>query len=307
VETNQLLEGSFGYFINPLVNVAIGMALLGERQNRWQVVAIGVACVAIVLQWWGIGRVPFIALSLACPVTQAESSKATVVLVHGAFADASSWTGVIRILQKDGYHVIAAANPLRGVKSDATVVSDILSTLPSPVVLVGHSYGGSVISAAANGHENVKALVYVAAFAPELGENAIGLSGKFPGSTLGPTLAPPISLASGDKDLYIDQGKFHVQFAADVSAADANVMAAAQRPITEAALNELSANPAWKNIPAWFVYGDQDKNIPPQALAFMAERAKSRQTVVVKGASHVVMMSNPAKVARLIETAGEAR
>jgi pimeloyl-ACP methyl ester carboxylesterase len=249
----------------------------------------------------------FIGLILACPVTQAESSKATVVLVHGAFADASSWNGVIRILQKDGYRVIATANPLRGVKSDATVVSDILSTLPSPVVLVGHSYGGSVISEAANGHENVKALVYVAAFAPDIGENAVGLSGKFPGSTLGPTLAAPISLTSGDKDLYIDQSKFPAQFAADVSAADARVMAATQRPITEAALNELSTQPAWKDIPAWFVYGDQDKNIPPEALAFMAERAKSRLTVVVKGASHVVMTSNPTKVARLIETAANTR
>ncbi len=244
-----------------------------------------------------------IALILACSVTQAASNPATVVLVHGAFADASSWDGVIRILQKHGYHVIAVANPLRGVKSDAMVVSDVLSTLPSPVVLVGHSYGGSVISAAANGHENVKALVYVAAFAPDLGETAIGLSGKFPGSTLGPTLAAPIALNSGDKDLYIDQSKFHAQFAADIPAADASSMAASQRPITEAALNELSPNPAWKSIPAWFVYGDQDKNIPPQALAFMAKRANSRQTVVVKGASHVVMVSNPTNVARLIEDA----
>jgi pimeloyl-ACP methyl ester carboxylesterase len=214
---------------------------------------------------------------------------------------------VIRILQKDGYHVIAVANPLRGVKSDATVVSDMLSTLTSPVVLVGHSYGGSVISEAANGHENVKALVYVAAFAPDLGETAIGLSGKYPGSTLGPTLASPISLNSGDKDLYIDQSRFHAQFAADIPATDANAMAASQRPIAEAALHELASEPAWKNIPAWFVYGDQDKNIPPQALAFMAERAKSRQTVVVKGASHVVMVSNPTKVARLVETAATAR
>ena len=138
-----------------------------------------------------------VALGLASSVTQAaEPVKPTVVLVHGAFADSSSWDGVIRILQKDGYKVIAAANPLRGVKSDATMVSDLLSTLPSPVVLVGHSYGGSVISEAANGHENVKALVYVAAFAPEAGETAAGLSGKFPGSTLGPALAPPVSTAS---------------------------------------------------------------------------------------------------------------
>ena len=254
-----------------------------------------------------IAGLALVAIVLATPVTQAESKKATVVLVHGAFADASSWDGVIRILQKNGYHIIAAANPLRGVKSDAATVSALLSTIPSPVVLVGHSYGGSVISEAANGHENVKALVYVAAFAPDAGETAAGLSGKFPGSTLGPALAAPVSLTGRDKDLYIDQGKFHAQFAADVSAAAANVMAITQRPITEAALNEPSTTPAWKVIPAWFVYGDQDKNIPSQALAFMAERARSRQTVVVKGASHVVMVSNPDKVAGLIETAANAR
>jgi pimeloyl-ACP methyl ester carboxylesterase len=245
-----------------------------------------------------------VALGLASSITQAaDTNRPAVVLVHGAFADSSSWDGVIRILQKDGYKVIAAANPLRGVKSDAVMVSDLLSTLPSLVVLVGHSYGGSVISEAANGHENVKALVYVAAFAPEAGETAAGLSGKFPGSTLGPALAPPVSTASGGKDLYIDQGKFHAQFAADVPALAASTMAVGQRPIAEAALNEPSQKPAWKDIPAWFIYGDLDKNIPAQTLGFMAERAHSRQTVVVKGASHVVMVSNPAKVAGLIESA----
>lgn len=233
--------------------------------------------------------------------------KPTVVLVHGAFADSSSWNGVVKILEKDGYPVIAAANPLRSVKSDAQSVADVLASVKTPVVLVGHSYGGPVISEAAYGNANVKALVYVAAFAPEKGETAAELSGRFPGSTLGPTLSAPVELADGGKDLYIQQDKFHEQFAADVSPADAKLMAATQRPVTVAALNEAATEPAWKTVPSYFVYGDQDKNIPAQALAFMAERAHSKQTVVVKGASHVVMVSNPKAVASLIETAAAAK
>jgi pimeloyl-ACP methyl ester carboxylesterase len=233
--------------------------------------------------------------------------KPTVVLVHGAFADSSSWNGVVKILEKDGYPVIAAANPLRSVKGDAQSVADVLASVKTPVVLVGHSYGGPVISEAAYGNANVKALVYVAAFAPEKGETAAELSGRFPGSTLGPTLSAPVALADGGKDLYIQQDKFHDQFAADVSQADAQLMAATQRPVTVAALNEAATEPAWKTVPSYFVYGDQDKNIPAQALAFMAERAHSKQTVVVKGASHVVMVSNPKAVASLIETAATAK
>ncbi|MFC2252173.1 alpha/beta fold hydrolase [Labrys portucalensis] len=245
------------------------------------------------------------ALLLSAPAL-AESGKPTVVLVHGAFADASSWNGVIQRLEKDGYPVVAAANPLRSVRGDADSVASVIDSIKTPVVLVGHSYGGSVISEAATGKANVQALVYVAAFAPETGETAIGLSGKFPGSTLGPTLAPPVPLSGGGKDLYIQQAKFPDQFAADVPKPEARLMAATQRPIAEAALGEASTEPAWKTIPSWFVYGDKDRNIPPQALAFMAERANSKQTVVVKGASHVVMVSNPAVVAKLIETAAQA-
>lgn len=247
--------------------------------------------------------IALIAAMLTCPFAHSQPPRTTVVLVHGAFADSSSWSGVIRVLQKDGFSVVSAGIPLRGVESDATVVSDLLSTLPSPVILVGHSYGGSVISAAANGHDNVKALVFVAAFAPEAGETAAGLSNKYPGSTLGPTLAKPVALTSGGEDLYIQQDKFPAQFAADVAPRVASAMAAAQRPIAVAALNEPAQAPAWKNVPSWFVYGDADRNIPAQALGFMADRAKSRGTLVVKGASHVVMVSNPEKVARLIETA----
>ncbi len=233
----------------------------------------------------------------------AQADKPTIVLVHGAFADSSSWNGVVKILLKDGYPVMAVANPLRGVKNDAGDVADILGSVKSPVVLVGHSYGGSVISQAAEGYANVKALVYVAAFAPDAGETAAQLAGKFPGSTLGPTVAPPVALSSGGKDLYIRQDKFHEQFAADLPEAEARLMAATQRPIQETALNEAQTEAAWKKIPSWFIYGDADKNIPPKALAFMAARAHSQDTVVVKGASHVVMVSNPEPVAGLIEKA----
>jgi len=238
---------------------------------------------------------------------QTNETKPTIVLVHGAFADASSWNGVIRILERDGYGVVAVANPLRSVRGDAAYVGDVLAKIPTPVVLVGHSYGGSVISEAANGRPNVKALVYVAAFAPEAGETAAQLSGKFPGSTLAPTLAPPVPLAGGGNDLYIQQDKFPAQFAADLPQAEARLMAAGQRPITEAALNEPSTNGAWKIIPSWFVYGDADRNIPPSVSAFMAERAHARQTVTIKGASHVVMVSHPDAVAALIEKAAVAK
>ena len=237
----------------------------------------------------------------------AQTNKPTIILVHGAFADASSWNGVVRILNKKGYPILAVATPLRSVKGDAEYVSSILSGIRSPVVLVGHSYGGSVISEAANGNANVISLVYVSAFAPDEGETAAGLSAKFPGSTLGPTLGSPVALSSGGHDLYIQQDKFRAQFAADVSEIDAKLMAATQRPITEAALNEVSTAPAWKRIPTWFVYGDRDMNIPAQAFAFMAERAHSKQTVAVKGASHVVMVSNPKIVAGMIESAAAAR
>lgn len=232
--------------------------------------------------------------------------KPTIVLVHGAFAESSSWDGVTKDLEKDGYTVIGAANPLRGVSSDASYVSSIVGSIQGPVVLVGHSYGGSVISGAADGHDNVKGLVYVAAFAPEAGESAVELSGKFPGSTLAPTLAKPVELGDGGKDLYIDQTKFHEQFAADIPAAQAKLMAAAQRPVKDTALSEPARHPAWKDIPSWFVYGDKDKNIPPAVQAWMAERAKARETVVVKGGSHVVMVSHPHTVSKLIEDAAKA-
>jgi pimeloyl-ACP methyl ester carboxylesterase len=235
------------------------------------------------------------------------AEKPTVVLVHGAFADASSWNGVITRLEKDGYPVVAVANPLRSVTSDGDYVGKVVAGLKTDVVLVGHSYGGAVINEAAAGSANVKSLVFVAAFAPDVGETALVLSGKFPGSTLAPTLAEPVPLDGGVKDLYIKQNAFHDQFAADVSKAEGKLMAATQRPITDKALGEASTVASWKKIPSWFVYGDADKNIPPKALGWMAERAGSKETVVVKGASHVVMVSHPDKVAKVIEDAASSK
>jgi pimeloyl-ACP methyl ester carboxylesterase len=248
-----------------------------------------------------------VGLLLTGAAATAQPSKPTIVLVHGAFADSSSWYGVIAILERDGYPVIAAANPLRSVKGDADTVRALVASLNAPVVLVGHSYGGMVISNAANGQANVKALVYVAAFAPDAGENADGLNKKFPGSLVGPALAPPVPLPGGGHDLYVQQEKFHDAFAPDVPADSAKLAAAAQRPVTDIAFGEPATEPAWKTIPSWFVYGDHDTAIPPKLHAFMAERAHPRATSVVAGASHVVMISHADAVAKVIEDAANAR
>jgi pimeloyl-ACP methyl ester carboxylesterase len=227
-------------------------------------------------------------------------TRPTVVLVHGAFADSSSWNGVIPRLRAQGYRVIAAANPLRGVQNDAGQVAALLRGITGPIVLVGHSYGGMVISNAAEGNPNVKSLVYVAAFAPEAGESAQALTIRFPGSTLAQALAPPVPLPDGTNDLYLDQARFQLHFAADVPTAQAALMAVGQRPVTDAALNEGSPAAAWRSIPSWFVYGVADAAIPAQAHAFMAQRANAKETVSVDGASHVVMVSHPDRVARVI-------
>ena len=228
-------------------------------------------------------------------------TKPTIVLVHGAFADSSSWSAIIPPLLAEGYPVVAAANPLRGVKDDADYVAGLIDSIEGPVILVGHSYGGMVISNAATGKSNVKALVYVSGFAPDFGESALTLSVKFPGSTLSSALAPPVPLSDGTNDLYIQQGKpFEEQFAPDVPASEAKLMAAIQRPGTDFGLNESAGAPAWKAIPSWFVYGALDKIIPAALHAFMAERAHAKKTVPVRGASHVVMISHPDAVLKVI-------
>ncbi|MEU6497017.1 alpha/beta hydrolase [Streptomyces sp. NPDC046984] len=232
----------------------------------------------------------------------------TIVLVHGAFADSSSWNGVIERLQRAGYPVIAAANPLRGLADDAAYVASVLEGVQGPVVLAGHSYGGAVISEAAVGNTQVKALVYIAAFTPDEGESALELSGKFPGSTLGAALTPvPFPLDGGTgtgTDLYIEPAKFHDQFAADVPEPVAALMAATQRPVAASALEEKASAAAWKTIPSFSLIATEDYNIPPAAQQFMAERAHAH-TVEVK-ASHAVAVSRPDAVARLIEQAAQS-
>ena len=257
------------------------------------------------------GVLLLVAMLATCAGTPPLSSAAsqprpTIVLVHGAFAESSSWNAVIARLNKAGYPTIAAANPLRGVASDAAAVSAIARSIAGPVVLVGHSYGGPVITEAANGTSNIKALVYVAGFAPERGESSLTLSCKFPGSTLGDALLP-VTLPNGEEDLYIQPAKFHTQFAADVPAEDAELMAATQHPVAQRALAEPSGEPSWKKLPSYVVYGSKDRNIPPAVMRFMAERAHAVRTVVIEGASHAVMVSHPTEIATLIEDAASAR
>jgi pimeloyl-ACP methyl ester carboxylesterase len=243
------------------------------------------------------------AASATTPAT--APSEVTIVLVHGAFAESSSWDGVIPKVVAQGYNVIAVANPLRGLRTDSDYVASVLANIKGPIVLVGHSYGGSVITNAAYGHANVKALVYIDGTAPDSGESTAALSARFPGGTLGPALAPPVPLPDGNTDLYIQEEKYPAQFAADVPEAQAKLMFATQRPVTVAALNEPSGTPAWKTIPSWFIYGEMDRNIPPAAHEFMAKRAGAVETIEVKGASHVVMVSHPDEVSQLIERAAQ--
>jgi pimeloyl-ACP methyl ester carboxylesterase len=224
----------------------------------------------------------------------------TIVLVHGAFAESASWDRVIRELDGAGHEVIAAANPLRGLASDAAAVSDLVRTIDGPVVLVGHSYGGAVITNVDADAGQITGLVYVAAFAPAPGESAFSLSQRFPGSTLGDALRP-VPRSNGTTDLYIARELFHDQFAADVPAPEAARMAATQRPVTLEALQAPSGErPLWKEIPSWFLVAGEDRNIPAELQHFMAHRAGARRTVEVPSASHAAAVSHPDATARLI-------
>ena len=224
----------------------------------------------------------------------------TIVLVHGAFAESSSWDQVIDRLKDAGHPVVAVANPLRGLASDAACVSDLVRTIDGPVVLVGHSYGGSVITNVDPDAGEIVGLVYVAGFAPLPGESCFELSAVFPGSTLGDALRP-VPRSDGTTDLYIRPDLFHEQFAADVRPSDAARMAAAQRPVTQEALAEPSGDrPLWKELPSWFVFGEEDRNIPAAVHRYMAARARAHRTIEIPGASHAIAVAHPEATARLI-------
>ncbi|KAA9148636.1 alpha/beta hydrolase [Microbacterium lushaniae] len=238
-------------------------------------------------------------------ITPESTSHPTVVLVHGAFAESSSWSGVISLLLDDGYPAIAVANPLRGVAFDSDYLRATLAGISGDIILVGHSYGGTVISGGGAGNSRVKALVYIGAFAPEEGETPGDLAGKLPGSTLAETLTS-VALPGGGADLYIEQDRYRAQFAADSPAEVAAVMAVTQRPIQASAFGEASGEPAWKSIPSWFLFGELDKNIPAAVHHFMAERAGAKKTIEVKGGSHTVGIPEAAQVFDLIREAADA-
>ncbi|RKG82455.1 alpha/beta fold hydrolase [Corallococcus terminator] len=234
--------------------------------------------------------------------------KPTVVLVHGAFADASGWAGVIAPLQQQGYTVYAFANPLRSISGDAEYLRSFLSTLTGPLVLVGHSYGGAVITNAATGNPNVKALVYVAAYALDEGEtlqaaNALGGGQSELGNHL--VLRPFPGGGSTDADGYIDPAFFRELFAGDLSEIDAAVLAASQRPAAASVFATPSGPPAWKDLPSWYLIASEDRTIPPEAQRVMAQRAGA-QAIEIQS-SHVALISHPDVVTELIGEAAGCR
>jgi pimeloyl-ACP methyl ester carboxylesterase len=232
----------------------------------------------------------------------------TFVLVHGAFADASSWNAVIAALQARGHTVLAPANPLRGIAADAETLRVFLSTVAGPVVLVGHSYGGAVITNAATGNAAVSALVYIAAYALDVGET-ISAANDLGGGTalLGQHVQVRPFPGSGatDADASIDPAFFREVFAQDLPRRQATVMAAAQRPLVASALGTPSGQPAWRSIPSWYLVATDDHAIPPEAERAMAARAKSHTVEIAS--SHVAMISHPQKVVKLILTAAGRR
>jgi pimeloyl-ACP methyl ester carboxylesterase len=234
--------------------------------------------------------------------------KPTVVLVHGAFADASGWTGVARRLEQDGYTVIAPANPLRGILEDRAYLKSVLDRITGPIILVGHSYGGAVITNAATGDPDVKALVYVAAFAPDEGETFNDILGAHPGSQIGPETLDIYPYPAPDGSTHyegsIKPEAMQRVFAADLSADEVNVLAITRRPLDASVFTVPSGVPAWKTIPSWFLVAKADLTVGADAERFMARRAGSHTVEI--NSSHVAMISHPRAVYDLVRAAARA-
>src|SRR2546421_8741113 len=227
-------------------------------------------------------------------------SKPTIVLVHGSFGDASTWRSVYDLLDGDEYTVLAPANPLRGLAHDASYLEGLIDQLDGPVLLVGHSYGGPVITVAGNS-DKVAGLVYVAGVAPDEGESVNDLQGRFPSLAMGP-LVRPVQLADGSVEGSIDPARFHDAFCADVSDADAAFMAISQRPVSATAFDDPATAAAWRTKPSWAVFGTADYPVAPELHRFSYDRAGSTVTEV-EGASHFLMLSQPDIVAGVIREA----
>jgi pimeloyl-ACP methyl ester carboxylesterase len=277
--------------------------------------AMGRALLAVTLVVGGLAILSSAALAGAHTrqhhAQNAARAKPTIVLVHGAWASTASWDGVIRRLEAEGYTVFAPPNPLRSLQGDAETIANFVKTISGPVVLVGHSYGGAVITDAANEVPNVKALVYVDAFAPAKGESAFQLTAKFPGSVL--TSAPPSTVfravsypgaSSGDALVYVNPSFFKKGFANDLSPEQGALAEATQNPAALSALKAPSGPPAWEHIPSWDVVGTIDNAIPKAAQLFMAQRAHAHITEVRAG--HLSMVSQPGVVTKVITEAAQA-
>jgi pimeloyl-ACP methyl ester carboxylesterase len=228
----------------------------------------------------------------------AQTQKPTIVLVHGAFADGSSWQRVIPILQRDGYDVIAVQNTLTSLEADVETTKRVIDAQTGPLVVVGHSYGGAVITDAAAENPNVKALVYVAAFAPEVGEPVGAFGERYP-VPLGAALRPD---AAGF--LYVDRAQFHHVFAADIPLEEARVAAATQKPVHGSVFGAKVTRAAWKTVPSWYLVTQEDRAINPDLERFYAKRMGAKVTEIKS--SHVPFFSHAPEVARVIQQAAEA-
>jgi pimeloyl-ACP methyl ester carboxylesterase len=239
--------------------------------------------------------------------TSSASGTPAIVFVHGAWADNSGFGDSIRALRDEGFRAIGAANPLRELRSDAAYVAALLESIEGPIVMVGHSYGGAVISNAATGNDQVKALVYINGWVPDEGESLIQLAQLHEGSLIADSLLRVLYKAADGSDvvdLYIDPEKFRAAFAGDVDEGTAGVMAVTQRPFTEAAFGAPSGPIAWRSVPSWYQLGTEDKAIPPETQRYMADRAES--AIVEVPASHASMVSQPDATTDLILAAARA-